>query len=170
MRILEATRFTLEPQVPQHAEEMFLVLSDPAIYEYENAPPPSVDWLRTRFERLESRKSPDGTEEWLNWVIRLPTDELIGYVQATVKFGDLAFVAYALSSKFWGRGLASEAVSAMIMELSLSYKVRICFASLKVENFRSILLLERLGFSFANADQCAEHQVESDELLMQVSI
>src|SRR5438105_11650934 len=75
--------FALEPQLPIHAEQMFEVLSDPAIYEYENEPPASVDWLRARFARLESRQSPDGCEKWLNWVIRLPSSELAGYVQAT---------------------------------------------------------------------------------------
>ena len=43
--------FVLEPQVAAHAEAMFVVLSDPAIYAYENAPPESLEWLRKRFER-----------------------------------------------------------------------------------------------------------------------
>src|SRR5213592_2725081 len=55
-----------------------------SIYEYENEPPPSLEWLRARFTKLESRRSPNGREQWLNWVIRLPTSELIGYVQATL--------------------------------------------------------------------------------------
>ena len=35
-----------------HAEEMFVVLSDPAIYEYEGEPPRSVQGLRDRFANL----------------------------------------------------------------------------------------------------------------------
>jgi len=62
MRTIETTRLTLEPQTAAHADEMFVVLSDPAVYTYENAPPPSVEWLRARFARLESRRSGDGTE------------------------------------------------------------------------------------------------------------
>src|SRR5438046_61536 len=84
MRVIETGSLTLEPQTAAHAEEMFAVLSDPAIYEYENEPPPSLEWLRARFTKLESRRSPNGREQWLNWVIRLPTSELIGYVQATL--------------------------------------------------------------------------------------
>jgi hypothetical protein len=56
---------------------MFAVLCDPAIYEFENEPPPSVEWLRARFAKLESRRSPDGEEQWLNWVVRLPSSELV---------------------------------------------------------------------------------------------
>src|SRR5919109_5115976 len=84
MRTIEAARLTLEPQTASHAVEMFDVLSDPAIYAYENSPPRSLEWLRTRFEKLESRRSPDGMQRWLNWVVRLKTGALVGYVQATV--------------------------------------------------------------------------------------
>ena len=73
----------MEPLVAAHAHEMFGVLSDPAIYESANAPPPSEEWLRSRYRRLEQRRSPDGNELWLNWVARVPCGELVGYVQAT---------------------------------------------------------------------------------------
>ena len=100
MRVIEAGTLTLEPQTVAHAGDMFAVLSDPAIYEYENEPPPSLEWLRDRFARLESRYSPDRQEQWLNWVIRLPTPELVGYVQATVRANGCADIAYVLSSAY----------------------------------------------------------------------
>ena len=76
VRTIRCDGFTLEPQTAAHAEQMFVVLNDPAIYEYEDKPPPSLEleWLRERFARLESRRSGDGRQQWLNWVIRLPTD------------------------------------------------------------------------------------------------
>ncbi len=110
MHVIEAGSLTLEPQTAAHAEEMFAVLSDPAIYEYENEPPPSLEWLRARFTQLESRRSANGQERWLNWVIRLPTSKLVGYVQATVDPNGRAAIAYELSSAYWGRGLARQAV------------------------------------------------------------
>ena len=116
MNVIEAPAFTLEPQTVAHADEMFEVLGDPAIYEYENEPPQSLEWLRERFAKLETRLSADGTEHWLNWVIRLPTGELAGYVQATVRPGGRAEIAYVLSSRYWGCGLARRAVEAMISE------------------------------------------------------
>ncbi len=170
MRVIETATLTLEPQTVAHAEEMFVVLSDPAIYEYENEPPPSLEWLRARFTRLESRQSTDGQEQWLNWVIRLPRSELIGYVQATVRPNGRAAIAYELASAYWGRGLARQAVQAMISELVEHYGVRSLSAVLKRENLRSLHLLERLGFSFASPDQRIKHMVERDELLMQCEI
>ena len=166
MRAIDARGLTLEPQTAAHAEEMFVVLSDPAIYEYENKPPTSLEWLRERFTKLESRCSSDGRQQWLNWVIRLPTLELVGYVQATVYADGRAAIAYELSSAYWGRGLAAKAVSAMIAELAERYQVHDVSAVLKRQNRRSFRLLERLGFSAVSDDLHAKYDVEPDELLM----
>jgi len=166
MRVVEAPALTLEPQTAAHADEMFRVLSDPALYEYENEPPSSLEWLRSRFERLESRQSPNGREQWLNWVIRLPTSELVGYVQATVDSDHRATIAYILASPYWGRGLARRAVEAMIAELVANHGVRQLAAVLKRKNERSLRLLERLGFSPASDREVAEAHIEPDELLM----
>lgn len=170
MQVIAGTGLTLEPQTVAHAEEMFLVLSDPAIYEYENDPPPSVEWLRARFARLESRRSSDDREQWLNWVIRLPSSGLVGYVQATVRPGGRAAIAYVLSSAYWGRGLASEAVRAMIAELVKSYEVHTLAAVFKQENHRSMRLLERLGFKPASPAEHVKRQVETGERLMELEI
>jgi RimJ/RimL family protein N-acetyltransferase len=166
MHEIKTEVLTLEPQVVAHADPMFHVLSDPAIYEFESQPPSSAEWLRERFRKLESRRSADGREQWLNWVIRLPSSELIGYVQATVQPGGRASIAYELSSRYWGRGLAHAAVKAMISELVSHYEVRTVSAVLKEANYRSLRLLERLGFSRASEESRAHSGIEPDELLM----
>jgi ribosomal-protein-alanine N-acetyltransferase len=166
VQIIDAGDLTLEPQVAAHADEMFVVLSDPSIYEYENAPPASVEWLRERFTKLETRQSPDGAQQWLNWVIRLETSELIGYVQATIHADRRAAIAYELASRYWGRGLARCAVQAMIRELVEGYKVRRLSAVLRRENQRSLRFLQRLGFTPASIEAHAQHGLEPGELLM----
>ena len=160
MRIVETAGLTLEPQTAAHADAMFVVLSDPAIYEHENEPPRSLEWLRTRFAKLETRTSADGRDQWLNWVIRLRTDDLIGYVQATVHPDGRAAIAYELASAYWGRGLAHEAVGAMMNELVERYGVRSFLAVLKRTNRRSVRLLERLGFSLARPDQLLTQPID----------
>ena len=166
MRTIKTPRLSLEPQTASHANEMFVVLSDPAVYAHENQPPQSLEWLRARFTKLETRLSTDGSEQWLNWVIRLPTSSLIGYVQATIHPEGRAAIAYVLSSAYWGRGLARHAVDAMIAELGMQYGVRDVFAVLKRENLRSLRLLEQLGFVLASPEQQVIHQVPPDEMLM----
>jgi len=145
---------------------MFAVLSDPAIYEYENEPPASLEWLRGRFGRLESRRSTDGQQQWLNWVLRLRAAELVGYVQATVFPSGAAMIAYVLASRYWDRGLAREACEAMLAELAGRYRVGRACAVFKRANMRSLHLLDRLGFIAALPESCAECAVGSDELLM----
>src|SRR5258708_29884371 len=106
MRVIQTGSLTLEPQTAAHAEEMFAVLSDPAIYEYENEPPASLEWLRARFAKLESRLSANGRQQCLNWVIRLPPSALIAYVPATQHPHYRAAIAHDLSRHDWGLGLA----------------------------------------------------------------
>ena len=164
MRTIATDGLRLEPQVVAHAEEMFVVLGDPAIYQYENSPPESLAWLRNRFARLESRQSADGSQTWLNWVIRLPSGELIGYVQADVYADGRAAIAYILNSAYWGRGLARRAVQAMMVELTNHYAAKRFSAVLKRENFRSSRFLERLDFALATAEQAVRFGCETDEL------
>jgi [ribosomal protein S5]-alanine N-acetyltransferase len=164
MRSLVTRRLVLEPQLAAHAEAMYALLQDPAIYRYENEPPQSVDWLRERFRRLESRKSADGSEQWLNWVVRLRDAELIGYVQATLCEGSPAAIAYVFASAWWGHGYASEAVAAMMDELAAHYGAQTFSAVLKRGNSRSIRLLERLDFAGANPD--ARIACDPDEIAM----
>lgn len=166
MRTVRASLCTLEPQTVSHAREMFGVLSDPAIYEFENEPPASEAWLVERYAALERRASKDGSQRWLNWVVRLPTGELAGYVQATVLRSGAALVAYELASRFWRQGIGSNAVSAMLQELQCSYGVHLFAAVLKATNYRSSALLHSLGFQPATAAEVAEFEAESDELVM----
>jgi len=163
MRTLQTETVTLEPQARAHAQSMFAVLADPAIYQHENAPPESLEWLQQRFARLESRHSPDLQEQWLNWVIRFSDGALIGYVQATVRADGSALIAYVLGSAWWGKGLASQAVVAMVDELRTQYGVTQLEAVLKQSNLPSKRLLERLGFALAVAQ---DGQIDADEIWM----
>jgi RimJ/RimL family protein N-acetyltransferase len=156
MNSVSAGPVVLEPQIAAHAAEMFTVLSDPAIYEFENAPPESLAWLTERFAKLESRVSPDGAEQWLNWVIRLPSGALAGYVQATIARDGTAHIAYELASKFWRQGIGSAAVSGMLKELAASHGVCTCVATLKERNYRSFAMLQSLGFERSGSNNSGE--------------
>lgn len=145
---------------------MFAVLSDPAIYEFENEPPASEEALSRRYAVLERRHSHDGTQTWLNWVIRLPSGELAGYVQATVLGSGSAYVAYELASRYWRQGIASTAVAAMMSELHANHGVGPCVAVLKARNFRSLALLRKLGFQAGSRAQVLESGAKPDELVM----
>jgi RimJ/RimL family protein N-acetyltransferase len=170
MNPLSAGSIRLEPLCAAHAAEMFMVLADPAIYEFENEPPTSVDSLRARYTRLEDRVSPEGNELWLNWAVRHPSGELAGFVQATVLATKQAYVAYVLASRYWRQGIATSAVHAVLTDLAASYSVNEAFAVLKVANFRSIGLLNKLGFTAVEPDDTSPWQPEDDEVTMHLPL
>ncbi len=166
MQAVTNETLTLEPLTREHAEEMFDVLADPAIYEYENEPPLSVEWLRSRYARLESRWSPDGVNQWLNWAVRLPTQECIGFVQATVHRDRSASIAYVFSPAHWGKGLGTHAVREMLFQLESRFFVTSFKAVLKEDNIRSYRLLLRCGFSLATPAEHDAQVIPGDEILM----
>jgi len=165
-RLIATPRLELDPQLAQHADEMFVLLQDPALYQYENEAPRSVERLRERFARLETRMSAVGAEAWLNWVARLPGKGLIGFVQATVHRDGSAGVAYVFGSAHWGKGYAYEAVHAMLCELAKRWNVRVFRAVLKRNNARSQRLLMRLAFAPAPRDPHSSEDIADDDAMM----
>jgi L-amino acid N-acyltransferase YncA len=74
--------------------------------------------------------------------------EQLGYVQATVPVGGReATIAYVLFVEAQGRGVAREAVGAMLEHLRAAYGVRSARATVDTRNARSMGLLEALGFT-----------------------
>lgn len=144
---LETARLRLEPQNPEHAATMMLVLADPHTHEFVPSDPPTDETaLRERFERLSSRRSPDGTEYWLNWVV-FAGEVAVGTVQASVAPTEArAGVAYMFHPQAWGRGYAAEAVRAMLEHLKTDLRVSCAEAAIDTRNLRSQRLVERLGF------------------------
>ena len=159
MRRVAGEGVTLEPQLALHAAELYAVISDPALYEFIDAKEPaSEEALRQRLLRLESRLSADGTEHWLNWIVRNSAGDLVGYVQATVTPDHAAEIAYVLGRKHWRRGYASAACEAMIEELRSSYGVTRLTATLDPANAASVTLLKKLGFGLV-WENTAEQEV-----------
>jgi RimJ/RimL family protein N-acetyltransferase len=166
MQTIAAADLVLEPLTVAHAPEMFEVLRDPLTHLYiDHPPPPSVDHLRAVYKQLETRKSPDGRQLWLNWVVRVPGQPSMGYVQATVVSQGRAWVAYLLASKHWGQGHAYAAMQAMLGYLGPSCGVGLYMATVEAGNQRSIRLLQRLGFHAASAQEAEGHELSATERL-----
>lgn len=160
-------RFTLERRTAAHAEAMFVVLADPALYEFvDESPPVSVEALRDRFARSESRKSPDGAEHWLNWVVRGPASEVAGYVQATVEANLETHVAYMFGKAHWGQGLATQAVSKMLAMVAAEFGVKRFFIVAERANPRSTRVAERLGFAEAPPALALHKGIAATDVLM----
>lgn len=139
---------SLEPLTAAHAAELFPVLSHAAIYTYiADQPPVSASALAERYRHLESRLSPDASQQWLNWAIRHSgSRECVGYVQATVHAAGTADFGFVLAPPFWGLGLAHQASTVALSSLFAEFGVSSVFATVDRRNLRSSTLLFRLGF------------------------
>ncbi|MFD3699163.1 GNAT family N-acetyltransferase [Streptomyces sp. NPDC058646] len=112
--LLATRRLDLLPLRAEHAGEMAVVLSDPALHTFIGGAPAAPDALRARYERLAAG-SPDPAVVRCNWVLRLRAGgRLVGTVQATVTAdAGQAEVAWVVGTPWQGRRLASEAARAL---------------------------------------------------------
>jgi RimJ/RimL family protein N-acetyltransferase len=167
---LRTSDLVLEPLTAGHAEAMFEVLRDPELYAYlDYGPPPSAEHLRGVYEELEARVSPDGSQLWLNWVIRPRGGPPVGFVQATVTGGD-AWVAYVLARESWGRGYAFQATRAVVDHLRAGCGVTRFLATVDAGNERSIRLLLRLGFRVATGAEARAQEIAATERLLLLDV
>ncbi|EPD60322.1 GNAT family N-acetyltransferase [Streptomyces sp. HGB0020] len=115
---IRTTRLDLLPLQVSHADEMAVVLSDPALHTFIGGSPGTAEALRLRYERLVAG-SPDPAVSWCNWVLRETSESrLVGTVQATVT-GPTAEIAWVVGTPWQGRGYASEAARALVDHLSV---------------------------------------------------
>jgi [ribosomal protein S5]-alanine N-acetyltransferase len=147
-RGLPTPRLQLEPLGAAHAAELWPLLADPALYAHvPQEPPPDAAWLAHRYALLGSRRSPDGDELWLNWVLRRRADAAcIGSVQVTVYPDAAAYLAYELGRTAWHQGFATEACTAVLAALRSGFGVQRVVAEVDSLNAPSLRLLDRLGF------------------------
>ena len=113
---IRSARLCLVPLAVSDAGEMMEVLSAEALYAFTGGSPPDLDELRARYARQAAGSSPDGSQEWRNWIIRRePGGQAVGYVQATVVAGGRrAEIAWVVGVDWQGKGYAAEAAQALV--------------------------------------------------------
>lgn len=95
------------------------LLADRALYAwYDDEASPTLDELRLRYARQAAGRSPDGHQVWHTWIVHeRASGRAIGFVQATVSAGvdggPSAELAWVVATSWQGRGLATEAATAV---------------------------------------------------------
>jgi RimJ/RimL family protein N-acetyltransferase len=161
---LETERLLLEPLMPEHAALLFEDLADERLYRLipQNAPE-SAEALERRYRKLSSRRSPDGSEVWLNFAMRLredgtlPKESYVGTLEATVFPNRSAYIAYTVFVPFWRRGYAREGCARMLRHLLEDYGVLVVVAEMDTRNAASVSLAETLGFERVGTTLGADH-------------
>ena len=155
---LSSARLSLEPLTTAHAELLHAPLCDSALYEYlPGEPPASVEALRQRYQRLEARRSPDGSQLWLNWATRIRDGGYVGLVEATVHDDATTQIAYFVFRAFQRQGFAREAIESVLSHLQSDIGVREARALVDTRNAASWRLLERLSFWRTRTIKDADH-------------
>src|SRR5215207_6893952 len=138
----------LDPLRVEHAPEMAPLLDDVTLHRYIGGRPASLGELRERCRRQAVGRSPDGTEGWLNWVIRTrASGRPVGTVQATVSRNGRrrqAELAWVVASPCQGQGYAAEAAAGMAAWLR-AQGVPLLIAYVHPEHRASWRVAERLG-------------------------
>jgi RimJ/RimL family protein N-acetyltransferase len=141
---LTTERLALDPLRVEHAEEMAPLLDDPRLHAYIGGVPAGVDELRERYRRQVRGRSPDGSQQWLNWVVRRrDSGHAVGTVQATID-ASVAEVAWVVASSYQRRGYAREAAAEMLRWLH-QHGITMVIAHVHPEHSASIALARSLG-------------------------
>jgi RimJ/RimL family protein N-acetyltransferase len=145
-RILTA-RLELVALAVGDADEMAAVLGDPRLHDFIGGRPATLEELRARYARPVAGRSPDGAEEWRNWIVRLRDGTAVGTVQATIAAeGAAAEIAWVVGMPWQGRGLASEAAEGLVAWLE-ARGVRTITAHVHPDHHASSKVAERAGLA-----------------------
>jgi RimJ/RimL family protein N-acetyltransferase len=144
--VKESDRLLYEPLTVAHAIELTDALTDPRVYVHIAGPSPlTTEDLAAEFSRRAVGPAASG-QVWWNFAVRLHGGPFIGRIEATAHDG-LVEVGYLLGPSYWGHGYATEAMRWLHGRVRQSGFVGTFWATSTPGNFRSIRMLERLGYT-----------------------
>ncbi|MDQ6948053.1 MAG: GNAT family N-acetyltransferase [Actinomycetota bacterium] len=115
---LTTERLELQPLRSDDADEMAPLLGDLRLHAFIGGTSETREQLRARFERQVEGRSPNRSERWFNWIVRLLDNSVaVGLMQATVRQQNCLLVgevAWVIGVEYQGHGYAGEAAQAMV--------------------------------------------------------
>jgi ribosomal-protein-alanine N-acetyltransferase len=148
MRILNTPRLCLDPVTPANAEVLWKVLQAPDLREYQDLPDLSLEqFVAAVGERPRSvQAGATGRFEWL--VYRSGSDEAVGWVSLRIaeRMRSTGEIGYSIVRDYRGRGIATEAVAALIEEGFGSVDLQRVRAYCVPDNLSSRQVLRNNGF------------------------
>lgn len=144
---LETERFLLRAATPGDAADMFRVMSDPQVTRYFGTLPMAAPAQAQ--ERIHAIEKAFEEHSGVRWVI---ADRASGRLIGTcgfwrlLKLHDRAEIGYELAQEWWGRGVMTEAVGAMLQFGFTRMGLHTVEAQIHPANNGSRRVLEKLGF------------------------
>lgn len=133
----------------RHADEMAAVLAFPSLYRFTGGVAPTTGRLRARYRSQVRGSSSDGSQGWLNWIVRVGSGAAVGYVQATLERDGgtdrlVAGLGWIIAPFAQGRGIATRA-SARVVEWLSDAGVQEFRADIHPGNTASARVARKLG-------------------------
>ena len=151
----------LQPLEVAHARELSELLDDPRLHTFIGGTPANEQELTERYRHQVVGRSPDGSQRWLNWVLRRrQDDQVVGTVQATIASHDgllVADVAWVVATAYQGQGYATEAAASMVQWLR-ARGVDLVRAYIRPEHRASQGVARALGLARTGATVDGEEQ------------
>lgn len=138
---LRTKRLVLRPLVLDDADALGPAMSDSVLMTWWSSPPhKSIE---------ETRQYVAGNaahDPYVTWAITRHGGSALGWVVLREQRDRVGEIGYLLARGEWGKGMAKEAVSAVIQHAFQDLRYRRLFADTDPDNAASNGLLERLGF------------------------
>lgn len=154
---------------PDDLKVVYAGLSDREVTRYYDVHLATLEEARTQMQWF-SRNERNGTGRW--WAIcdqRNPRDysPMIGAcgINADEPANGAAEIGYWLLPSYWGQGLASEAVAALVEHARTLGTLSTLLARVDRPNTGSSKILMRLGFTEEDAADVADKALDDDEVM-----
>jgi [ribosomal protein S5]-alanine N-acetyltransferase len=135
-----------------HTQELWDLFKDPELHHFVAIDLSSFEKVKERCARWSMRKSPDGTELWLNWAGREKnSQQVIAHFQAGINSDGVATIGYLVARSHHGKGLATEGVEAMFELLRTQFAVKEVRALTDSRNLASHRLAQKVGMAQVGA-------------------
>jgi ribosomal-protein-alanine N-acetyltransferase len=142
---IAADLVTLRRARPTDAQALYLAARDPEVMRFMDWPMPTAPKDTQAHLEKVSADWETGTEyQWI--ILERHSGQCAGTISCRPK-GHAADFGYFLGRDYWGKGLASDAASAVLAWLAAQPEITRIWATVDVENARSRRLLERLGWN-----------------------
>lgn len=136
----------LRPLRLSDAQSVYAYLSDPIVTALTSYPPMTLPMVEAMLEKYQQRWA---TGELSKWGIAVEGSEqivgLIGFNEWS-KVHRVAELAYDLAPAYWGRGVMRKVIQALLQWTFAHDQIDRVQAFVRIDNERSIRLLERCGF------------------------
>jgi [ribosomal protein S5]-alanine N-acetyltransferase len=149
MRVIRSERLRLVPVTPANARVLWDVLQEPDLRDYQDLP----DVALVQFQRtvaMRPNRLDQGASGRFEWLIEFDTADSRQLGWVSLRIGERSTftgeIGYSVVAAFRNRGIAREAVEALIEESFRRAKLRRVRAYCVPENASSRAVLRRIGF------------------------